>query len=414
METIAGLDIGSTQITAVIKQLADKTDPVSEPITAGMSFGSTNTMGFRKGVVSDVPTLACSIKEALAQAESVAGVKAEIAHIAFPGHTVEFNVVNYRGLIGKSKKVSVQDIERINRLVRVAELPPGRQIIQAIPLEYILDGAPVVGEPLGMYCTRLEIKSMIITADNTLISCLMEAVQRCGVRIGQFLPSSLAMGEAILNNAEIKLGTALVDIGGTCTGILYYNHGYPLGFEVLPVGSDHITSDLAICLRTTLAGAEEVKRNIGLQSYAEKKEEIEENNIEVTIPRMSGAGVNTVPIETVENIIEARVGEMLELVKSSVNRLAGNTDLPGGLVLAGNGSMLKGLEFIALKYLGTKLRLSIQDINGQHGYAGEENSGMVGVTGLIKFFLKDCGKARVFQPPSGFWKKVSGIFRNSK
>lgn len=404
METIAGLDIGSTQITAALKQLADKTDPVSEPIAAGMSFGSSSTMGFRKGFVIDVTSLACSIKEALAQAESVAGVKAEIAHIAIPGHTVEFNVVISRGLIGKGKKVSIQDIERINRLARVAELPPGRQITQAMPLEYILDGAPVAGEPLGMYCTRLELKSLIVTADNTLISCLMEAVQRCGVRIGQFLPSSLAAGELILNNAEIELGTALVDIGGTCTGILYYNHGYPLGFEVLPVGSDHVTSDLAICLRTTLAGAEEVKRNIGLQSYSEKKNETEGNNIGVTIPRMSGAGVNTVPIETVENIIEARVCEILELVKSSVNRLAGGTDLPGGLVLAGNGSMLRGLEFLALKYLGTKLRFGVQDIN-------DFNGGMARVAGLLKYFLKDYGKVRVFQPPSGIWKRVRGIFR---
>jgi cell division protein FtsA len=334
---------------------------------------------------------------------------------------VEFHRRKAGSLIGKGRRITKQDIEKINRLVRVSDLPPARQVIGVAPLEYFADGAPVPGEPLGMHCSRLEMESFIITADSSFIESLIEAVYKSGVRIRDLLPSTMAAGEILLESARLHLGAALIEIGGSCTGILVYNRGLPLGFEVIPIGSDHITSDLAICMRTTLEGAEEVKRNIGLGiDEKEKKGEKENNSPEgdVAVPRLSGSGFNMVPAKTARSIIEARVCEILDLAGSSVSRLAGGVELPGGLVLAGGGSLLKGLAPFASQYLGAEVRSGFPAAHLQCAFREEKvdlDLTTAGAFGLLKYFFKNyCGVQPEDQPAAGLRNIMKRFFRAPK
>ena len=423
METVAGLDIGSSYVVAAVAVPApgpgtrearfageqkETAAPVSDPAARGMKIGYSATAGMRRGQVSDIAALSGCIREALSRAESAAGVRVETVCAGFSGQTVEFSRNKYGNLVGK-RRINRQDIERINRLALISDLPPGRQIIQAMPVEYIADGTPVAGDPLGMHCSRLEVESLIFTADNALVDQLLEAVRRAGVSVKDIFPSCLAAGEVLLKKSQQQLGTAFIDIGGSCTCVLVYNHGFPVGMDVLPVGGDHITSDLAICLRTTLEGAEGVKRSVGLGLKSAEGLEKEDLPGAVTIPRLSGSGFNEAPVKSALDIIEARAGEILELIQSSVSRLAGGLDLPGGLILAGGGSRLKGLDLFASDYLGVKVQMEYP------GLQGEESGDFVnaaGAAGLLKYMIKHNHMAEeVEQPPADLWSKVRGIFK---
>lgn len=426
MEAAAGLDIGSSRIVAAVAvpvpgSMAMMKVPAytgatpAEPAHGGVMTGVSGTLGLRRGQVSDASALSRSIREALAQAESAAGLKVETVCIGLPGHTVEFFKKKYSHLTGK-RRINNQDIERIRRLAMISDLPPGRRIIQALPLEYVVDGTPVAGDPLGMHCSRLEVECLVVTAENDLVDCLIEAVNKAGAGVTDIIPSTMAAGGVLLTEAQRQLGTALVDIGGSCTCILVYNHGYPAGYEVLPVGSGHITSDLAICLRTTLEGAEEVKRNIGLgldkaegtqnTGYTVNTEDTGEGVPEgtVTVPRMSGSGFNEVSRKTAVGIIEARTCEILDLVASSMERLTGGMDLPGGLVLAGGGSMLKGLDLFAPEHLGIRVRTN-----------PHIEFSVAGAAGALKHCIELCRRdATGHQSPPGLLSKVKAFFRASK
>jgi len=334
-----------------------------------------------------------------------------MAYIGIPGHTVEFTLRRSGNVIGKGRRVTTQDIERVQRLALVTDMPPGRRVIQSLPLEYYIDGSPLVGEPFGLVCSRLDLESLIVTADIGLMDGLVEAVHSAGVKIADFLPSSMATGEIAVNRAERQLGATLIDIGSSSTCIVLYNHGYPMGFDVLPLGSDHVTSDLAICLRTTMEGAEEVKRNIGLVVT-------DSEDATLIVPRLSGSGYNEISVKTACGIIEARVCEILDMVMSSIAKLSGEGDLPGGLILAGGGSILKGLDVFASNYTGCKVQFGYLE-PGQYGIKEEANSdftvNMAGAAGLLKYFLKRGNIDRaVSQPPPDLWSKVRGIFRVSK
>jgi len=414
MGNVAALDIGSTRINVAIPAVAS----TSDYFTKGLKIGRSKVIGFRNGHFSDTSILIRSIKSALEQAESAAGVKVEAAYIGFPGYTVEFNEHRFGSLIGRGRRVTGQDICRIKRLAHVWEFPAGRRLIHLQPLEYFADGGPVGQDPLGIYCSRLEMNSLAITADSRFLEQIEEAVYGSGIKTEEFLPSPLAVGGALLKPVQMQIGTVLIDFGGQCTSIVFYNHGQPKGFNVLPIGSDHITSDLAICLRTTLEGAEEVKRNIGMA--LNKDGLVVANDVaEVSVPRLSGAGFNKVPVEMAVRIIKARVYEILDMVSESISNLAGTTDLPGGLVFAGGGSILKGLQLFSSEYLGVKIQMGVKDNFGDNISAEKEDSElavkMAGAVGLLKHFSGASDSTPLYhQPSSGIWRKVRGIFRVSK
>ncbi|KJS01365.1 MAG: hypothetical protein VR68_04985 [Peptococcaceae bacterium BRH_c4a] len=413
MEAVAGLDIGSSRIVAAVAAVSGA-KALSDPLAGGVKIGYACTMGFRKGQVNDLASLSQCIDEALKTVQAEAGVKVETAYIGFPGHTVEFHKKSSGNVIGKGRRITPQDIERVQRLALVSDMPLGRRVIQSLPVEYIVDGSPVVGEPSGLLCSRLDLESLIVTADNGMMDRLVEAVHKAGVKIADFLPSPMAAGEIVVNRAERQLGAALIDIGSSSTCITLYNHGNPLGFDVFPLGSDHITSDLAICLRTTLEGAEEVKRNIGLAIG-------ERGDATLAVPRLSGSGHNDILVKTAYSVIEARVCEILDIAMSSIGRLSGHGDLPGGLILTGGGSMLKGVDVFASKHTGCKAQLGYLD-PGQYGIKENEKAAnsdltvnMAGAVGLLRYFLKRSNTEKViYQSPPDLWSKVRGIFRVSK
>ena len=206
----------------------------------------------------------------------------------------------------------------------------------------------------------------------------------------------------------------MVDVGGTGTGVVIYNHDRPIAFDALPVGSDHITSDLAICMRTTLEGAEEVKRQIGLSTG----EESDPEDRKLSVPRLSGAGFNEVSPKNSRNIMEARVSEILEMVLTSVKRLSGGSDLPGGVVLAGGGSLLQGLDLYASKFILGRAETGSPDNAGNDQFKvirSDFDVNYAAAVGLLKYFTaKNNIPQHIVQPPADLWNKVRGILKGSK
>ncbi|HBV98995.1 MAG: hypothetical protein JL50_18890 [Peptococcaceae bacterium BICA1-7] len=405
MESVAGLDIGSSRVIAVVPGTRDPGAPAASAIKCGFSCA----VGIRKGQVVDTAALAGSIREALDVAGEAAGVKVEAVYAGFPGHSVEFYIKESGNLIGRGRKITEQDLERVRRLALVSEFPEGRRVIQSVPLEYILDGVPVGGDPIGMACSRLNMESLIITADNDMLERLSEAIHRAGVRIIDWAPSALAVGEVALDSARRQVGVALVEIGDSGTSVVLYNHDRPTAFQWLPVGSGHITSDLAICLRTTLEAAEGLKKEIGLSVDPAC------SDTAVSVPRLSGVGFNEVSRNTAASIIEARVGELLDIVISSVSKMAGQITLTGGIVLAGGGSLIPGMSAYASKYLNCRIEVGAPDVGGlnieKHPVPGAD---CFGALGLLKYFSKRSHTLPENRQPEDFWSKFRGLFRVSR
>lgn len=171
--------------------------------------------------------------------------------------------------------------------------------------------------------------------DDNMAQCVMEA----GLQIKNIYHQVVASAEAVLTDTDKNLGTAVIDIGGSNTGLAVFDQGELVYHNSLILGSDHITSDLALCLRTTLGEAERLKRNLGIENSAV------EPYFEVT--KLGGSEKRKVSLKNVEDISRYRAKEIFELAHQNLKKRCRLQSLSGGLVLTGGGALLKGMLDLA-------------------------------------------------------------------
>lgn len=349
-----GLDIGTSKVACVVGLVEEDAE---KPSIIGV--GVAPTTGLRRGVIVDVDETVSSITAAVDEAERVSGIPIHRATISIDGSSIRS--LNSSGVIAVNHAdhvIQPEDVHRVEDAATAVQLPANHEIVQVFPRRYTIDGEPVVKDPAGMTGVRLEVESHIITAHTGALKNLHRVLDQAGIDIEGQVLVPIAAAETVLTKQQKELGVALVDIGAGTTGIAVYQEGNLVHTGILPVGSGHITNDLAIGLRTNVDTAELIKRN-----YAEVTQDVAGKADIVKIPEL-GAEQN-VEKRHLDMIVTARTAEILEMVAAEMRKAGKDVLLPAGVVLTGGGANLKGLVDYAKQ--GLKLPVSIgkpKDFNG--------------------------------------------------
>jgi len=334
-EIISGLDIGSTSIRLVVGQ------SVSDQQGKIHIIGSAEVPaeGISKGIISSIEDAVSSISACLEKAERMVGVPIESAWVGISGSHIISQ--ESRGVVAVARsdgEISEDDIERAIEAARTVATPPNYEILHVIPKGFTVDGQHGIKDPLGMTGVRLEVDTQIIQGLSSQIKNLTKAVYRPHIQIQDLVLSILATSEAVLNSRQKELGVAVVNIGGATTSLAVFEEGDILHTAVLPVGSDHITSDIAIGLRIPIDTAEKIKLEYGSATSegVGKRDEID-------IGELEGKESNFVSKKYIAEIIEARVEEIFDKIDAELKKIDKSGKLPAGVVLTGGGSKLSGL-----------------------------------------------------------------------
>jgi cell division protein FtsA len=363
----AGIDMGNSCITVAIACDYGSCIPAA--------VASCPTIGMRRGVITDADGLVHCMAEALRKAEKAAGMKVSAVRVGFTGYTAELASAASGFSAGRVRRVSRSDLERLQRLAAAADIHSGRQILKIIPVEYTVDSYSGIKEPLGLKFKTLGLTAGVLTADSKLIDSITSILFRLSLQPLTFIPSTLAAAGAVLTSTEMHLGAAVVDLGAVSTGVAVYNHGTQLGFTLLPIGGEHITGDLAVGLRTTLEAAGEVKLKIGIDA---------KTNLEnYEVPGINNTGSHEIKSSFAREIAEARVCDILDLVRAAVENMTGGASLSGGLVLTGGGAALKGLGEYAAEYVGIPVRIAYSGVSSPAGKAAQDCS-FTAAVGLLQ------------------------------
>lgn len=343
-----GLDIGSAEIRAVIAQEISADDSLR---VVGM--GRTPSSGMRRGVVVDTDSVAKACNIALEQAERMAGHAAEDVVVSISG--TEIGCQNALGVIAVGRadgEVVEDDMTRVMDEVRARlTMPLNREIIHVIPKDYRLDDQKNIKDPLGMHGVRLEMNALIVSGNTSHLKNISRSLEQAGANVENFVVEPIASAEAVLSTKQKELGSVLVNIGGSTTSMVVFEDGDLLHLSVLPVGSGHITNDIAIGLRTSIDVAEAVKLQYGsaLPDEIGKKEEVDlsvfDSQEDVVVSRRH-----------IAEIIEARFEEILNYINSELKSIGREELLPGGAILSGGGALLPGAVDLAKRVL----RLPVQ------------------------------------------------------
>jgi cell division protein FtsA len=335
-EVYIGLDVGSSKVCCVVGLLEEG---AATPSVIGV--GTAPTGGMRKGVVNDVEETVSSITAAVDEAERISGIAIDRATIGIDGSNI--SSLNSKGVIAVGRadqEIGEDDLRRAEEAATAVQLPPNREILQVFPRSYTVDDQGNIKDPVGMHGVRLEVESHIITGSSPAIKNLHRAIYQAGIDIEGQVLIPLAAARAVLTKRQRELGVAVVDIGAGTTGIAVFEEGDVLYTAILPVGSGHITNDLAIGLRTNVDVAEKIKQKyvkVGSKVNMSEKLRIEE---------LEGEDV-VVARKELNKIVTARLDEIFQMVREELRHVSKDIMLPGGVVLTGGGAKMPGIEEFA-------------------------------------------------------------------
>lgn len=360
---IAILDVGSSKIACLILRF-DGPEQINEadgvgPMAGQSSFriigaATTRSRGVRFGEIVQMNETERAIRTAVQAAQKMARVRVDHAIACFSGAEPR----SY-GLAGElalqDAVVTGQDVARVLAACDVPDLGPGRDVLHAQPVNFALDHRTGLGDPRGQIGHRLACDMHMLSVETVAIQNLLYCMNRCDLELAGIASSAYVSGIASLVEDEQELGAACVDIGGGSAGVSIFIKKHMIYADAVRMGGDHVTSDIAKGLQVPLATAERIKtKHGGVQATGMDDREM------IDIGGDSGdweKDRRQVSRTELIGIMRPRVEEILEEVRVSLDA-AGFEHLPSQqIVLTGGGSQIPGLDGLAARILGQRVRL---------------------------------------------------------
>jgi len=343
---LAGIDLGTTKTAAIVGEVTE----------SGMNIigmGISPAKELRKGGVVNIDSTVEAIKKAVEDAEHMSGCRIDSAYVGISGNHIKGQ--NSLGIVAvKGREVDEDDVHRAIEASRAIAIPVDREILHTLPQSYVVDGQDGIRDPVGMSGVRLEAKVHIVTGAAAAVQNVAKSVNRVGLEIEEVVLEQLAASEAVLSTDEKDLGVALIDLGGSTTGIAIFAEGSIKYTATLPVGGNFLTSDIATGLRTPFAEAEKIKLMHGcaLTSMIPKEETIE-------VPSVGGREARMVSRQLLGRIVEPRMDEILNMAMKEIVRSGYEDLLAAGLVLTGGAALLPGANEMAEQIFDMPVRLGV-------------------------------------------------------
>jgi len=318
-----------------------------------LGVGEVPSDGLRKGVVVNLEKTISAIQAAAVAAERMAGQRIESVVVSLGGtHTWSQNSTGVVAVAHPDHEIGDDDVHRVVEASRAISVASDRQVIHVIPRAYTVDGQDGVRDAVGMTGHRLEVETNIVTGAQTAVQNVIKCVHGAGFDVEDVACAGLAAGEGVLTAQEIELGVCLIEIGAGTTNVVVYNEGSARHLAVLPVGGNHVTSDIAIGLRTTLDEAENLKLNYGhaVPDVIDQAEKVE-------VRQVGGDRIQALPRKFLAEIIGPRMVEIFQMAREEVRKTGFDQLLPAGVVVAGGGSRLMGTMDAAQSVFNASARL---------------------------------------------------------
>jgi cell division protein FtsA len=322
-EIIVGLDIGTTKIAAIVGRKNDKGK------IELLGFGRTESIGVKRGVVSNIEHTVQSIKTAVEQATQTSGVEIKYVNVGIAGQHIKS--LQHRGNIireNSEEEISQKDLDFLNNSMYNLNMSPGEEIIDVIPQEYIIDNEQGVKEPIGMLGNTLEANFHIIIGQTAAAKNIYKCVKKAGLEVVDLILEPIASAEAVLGDDEKEAGVVLVDIGGI------------------------ITEDIKEGCTIIKKHAEELKVKFGSALASENKEE----EI-VAIPGLRGRPAKEISLKNLASIIQARMEEIVEHIYYEIRNSGYEKKLIAGIVLTGGGALLSHISQLTEFVTGMDTRI---------------------------------------------------------
>lgn len=329
-----GIDVGSSMTRVVVGEFLK-----GEKNPRIIGAGESETRGIRHGYVVNFADAANSVKKAVSMAEKTSGLKIKRAFIGVGGVTLRSEISSGEAVISKANG-EVTNLD-INKALEDGEnslkLGNNKKVIRIFPISFRLDGKEVLGRPEGMRGSKLEVKTLFVTCSIQHLEDLLEVIALAGIEPVDIVASPIGASHIALSDRQKIVGSALVNIGSETVSLAIFENGSLISLYTFSIGSSDITNDIALGLKIPLEKAENFKLGNIYGDYPKKK---------------------------LEEIIEARLSDIFELIENHLKKIKRSGLLPAGIVWIGGGANTSGLEELSKSILKLPSRVGHTEIFG--------------------------------------------------
>jgi cell division protein FtsA len=407
-DLIAGLDMGSGRVSCLIGS-PDEHGRIK--VLGGSSVLCKG--GLNGGVVINMLETANAVTQAVEEAESQAKQEVRSVFLGVRGHHLQsFNNRGAFNIARTDKEITAEDVDAVVGNAKAIPLSSDREILHVLPQSFSLDRQRGVPHPVGMEGSLLEVDVHIVTSASGHLNNLIKTVGKAGFEVVEPVYSLLAAGEMLVTPEERELGCLLVDFGGQSVSMGVYAEGSIRYSKELPIGSDFITKDLAVGLRTSLITAEKIKMEHGIAHPSLLNGD---HDIEFRGP--DGRTAQTIKTSHMMNIILPRVEEIFSVIEEELQASSYyDTVVPGGMILTGGGAQMRGTLAAAEQILRMPVRLGIahpDQIVAEEKWLTPTFSTAMGLLAYSKQLRYGASASRqVDRKKHPFMRKLSAIFED--
>jgi cell division protein FtsA len=328
---ICALDLSSSKIAAVVARLKGRR-------IDQLFFDTAPSKGIERGSIVNSVDLTSALSVFLKNLKARSGINIKFIYANICGqdiitkHSRAVIPLTERG----NKVITPSDIERVNEQARILGSSLEEEIIQALPFSYSIDSKDNIANPLGLYSHRLESDLYLICAKLPAVQALNRVVSQSGYEIRDLFFSGIATALAVMGR-DFKEGiNVLCDIGCDITQLLVFKDGSLRNIEILPLGGDDLTAQLAEALKIPPELAEELKKSsASVTDYTQIKEDkeimIKRNNVYKSIRQ-----------KLVSEIVTSKARLLCQDIKGSLERLVCRDEI-NNFIAVGRTVILEGL-----------------------------------------------------------------------
>jgi len=346
-DIIVGLDIGTTKIACLVGR---KNENGKIEI---IGHGKTESIGVKRGLVSNIEDTVNSIRKAVDEASARSGVDIKYVNVGIAGQHIKS--LQHRGSLireNSEEEINRLEIEKLTNDMYKLSMSAGEEIIDVIPQEYIVDGEQGIKHPVGMLGSKLEANFHVIIGQTAAAKNVLKCVKRAGLEMVDLILEPIASAEAVLGDDGKEAGVVLVDIGGGTTDIAIFHDRIIRHTAVIPFGGDIITEDIREGCTIIKKHAEEVKIKFGSSLASENRDDEV-----VSIPGIRGRAPKEISFRNLASIIQARLEEIFEHVHYEIKNSGFERKLIAGMVLTGGGALMRHIDQLAAFVTGMDVRI---------------------------------------------------------
>ncbi len=402
-EIFTAIDIGSSKIKTIIGTFTE--DKKLRVLGVGIAVSS----GVRKGNILDMDEFKKNVDASLSEAEKMTGEQARSAYLCVSGTSIE-TVIGSGIVAVPHGEVADEDVNRALDMSQNGVDLTNREVLKVIPQSFALDNESGIKNPIGMAAKKLEVRAHIFSIGENVLGNIRKGIADVGVDIADVYPNVLAAPEAVLSRRQKELGVAVVDIGASTTDLAVYEEGSLIYAAVIPLGGEHVTSDIAIGTRISIDLAERLKVEYGDLAFGREEKAKDE---EIQLSKLSKTETSSVSKKELSEIARARYSEIFHFVNVELKKIGKDGMLPEGVVLTGGGSKMRGIVDLAKESFRLPSTVGIPEdselISGT-SVGDPVYAGVIGTLLLSQRYGTHRGRLRLNLSVGGFWNSLKNLF----